>query len=107
MLTPYRVLGVPQDASTDEIRGRYLELIRQHPPSRAPERFARISRAYQAIENDRARINTRIFGASRYPDLSDGLDDLIMACEAAPGSPGLQQLIEAEGLAPSKKRVDA
>ena len=38
MLAHYLTLGLPPSASPGEIRRRYLELIRRHPPSREPER---------------------------------------------------------------------
>ena len=40
MNDPYETLGLSPDAGESEIRRRYLELVREFPPDRAPERFA-------------------------------------------------------------------
>ena len=45
MNDPYVQLGLPPSADETEIRRRYLELVRQFPPDRAPERFAEIRAA--------------------------------------------------------------
>lgn len=42
MNDPYVQLGLSPSADETEIRRRYLELVRQFPPDRAPERFAEI-----------------------------------------------------------------
>ena len=41
MLAHYLALGLSPSAAGEEIRQRYLELVRAHPPSRDPERFQR------------------------------------------------------------------
>ena len=38
MLTHYLVLGLAPTASPKDVRKRYLELIRSHPPSQDPKR---------------------------------------------------------------------
>lgn len=43
---PFRVLGLAIDASEEEIRKRYLELVKQFPPERDAVRFQQIQRAY-------------------------------------------------------------
>ncbi len=45
---PLLILGLTREASEEEIRGRYLELVKQFPPEREPERFREIHAAYQA-----------------------------------------------------------
>ena len=40
MNDPYAELGLPTDATDEQIRRRYLELVRQNPPEQNPERFA-------------------------------------------------------------------
>ena len=57
---PFSVLGLPADASDEAIRARYLELVRENPPERAPERFARIQEAYDRLREPTARLETLI-----------------------------------------------
>lgn len=44
---PFLVLGLPVDASEQDIRARYLELIKEFPPEKNPDRFRQIQAAYQ------------------------------------------------------------
>lgn len=48
---PFQVLGVPEDASENEVRVRYLELVKQFPPDREPEKFREIRAAYDAAKD--------------------------------------------------------
>ena len=48
---PFAVLGVPPTASDDNVRARYLELVRQYSPESDPDRFQQIHRAYQAASD--------------------------------------------------------
>ena len=58
---PYRVLGIPRDATANEIKRRWRELAREHHPDRAagdvPEqerltsRMARINAAYDVLRD--------------------------------------------------------
>jgi curved DNA-binding protein CbpA len=58
---PYRILGVPRDATPDEIKRRWRDLAREHHPDRAagdvPEqerltgRMARINAAYDVLRD--------------------------------------------------------
>ncbi len=43
----YIKLGLPITATEEEIRSRYLELIKLNPPESDPERFQEIQQAYQ------------------------------------------------------------
>ena len=58
-LDPFKVLGLPTDAGEVEIRARYLELVKQFPPEREPERFRELHAAYQAA-NDPLVIARRL-----------------------------------------------
>ena len=98
MLAPYLTLNLPPGASQEEIRQRYLALIRTHPPSRDPDRFQRIAAAYEALQDDRCRVRTAIFGISTYSDWELALDALVQARTATRNAPGLQTLLAAEGL---------
>lgn len=48
---PFQVLGLPQNAGESEVRSRYLELVKQFPPDREPERFREIRAAYEAAKD--------------------------------------------------------
>ena len=61
MNDPYVQLGLPSSADETEIRTRYLELVRQFPPDRAPERFAEIRAAYDALRDPVSRLEARLF----------------------------------------------
>ncbi len=61
MSDPYRVLELTPDAGENEIRQRYLELVRAFPPDRAPERFAAIHAAYAALRDPANRLNEQLF----------------------------------------------
>lgn len=98
MLTHYLVLGLGPGATGDEVRGRYLELVREHPPGRDPEVFQRISRAYEALKDERARVQAAIFGSPDPVDFETALMDLVRARQPGRGSPGLGDLVAAEGM---------
>jgi hypothetical protein len=56
MDTPHAVLGLPVSATDDEITTAYRKLVRRYPPELAPEKFARIHRAYQLLTSPVRRM---------------------------------------------------
>lgn len=58
---PYEILGLNTDAGEAEIRRRYLELVRDFPPDRAPERFTAIHAAYEALRDPARRLQAQLF----------------------------------------------
>lgn len=60
MHDPFTVLGVADDAGDAEIRRRYLALVRDFPPDRAPERFQEFRAAYEALSDERKRLETKL-----------------------------------------------
>lgn len=48
---PFLVLGLPQDAGEVEVRSRYLELVKQFPPDREPQKFREIRAAFEACKD--------------------------------------------------------
>jgi molecular chaperone DnaJ len=71
----YGVLGVPKDASADEIKKAYRTLARKHHPdanvgdSKAEERFKEISEAYDVLSDEAKRReydDVRTYGASGF-----------------------------------------
>jgi curved DNA-binding protein CbpA len=73
MSDPYEILGVTPQADEAEIRRRYLALVREFPPERAPERFAAIRVAYDEVRNPARRLSAQLFE----PSTSDTLDALV------------------------------
>jgi curved DNA-binding protein CbpA len=70
---PYEVLGLGPQASDEEIRHRYLDLVRKHPPDRDPERFAAVRRAYDKLRDPLRRLQARLFE----PETGDSLEKII------------------------------
>ena len=96
MLAHYLVLGLPPSATGEEIRRRYLELVRTHRVGRDPERLQQITAAYEALKDDRARVKTALFGMVAYGDFELALDALVQARPVRRETPGLQALLAAE-----------
>lgn len=69
---PWIVLSLEPTASDDEIRARYRELVKQHPPEQDPTGFQAIRTAYEQVCNPRVRARARLFG----PPPLDDLDEL-------------------------------
>lgn len=72
MPTAHETLGVPSTASAAEIRSRYLELVREFPPDRAPDRFAEIRAAFDELRDPSVQLERRLLSLHT----SDSLDAL-------------------------------
>jgi len=70
---PYRVLGVDSNADSQQIRVRYLALVREYPPEREPEKFAEIRAAYENLRDPVVGMEKRLFDLST----ADTFDALI------------------------------
>ena len=72
-------------------RRRYLELVREFPPERHPERFAAVRAAYERLKDLDARVRHRLFEAGK----RDGIEELIedVACRTPRRRYGLQALL--------------
>jgi curved DNA-binding protein CbpA len=73
---PYETLGLTRQADAAAVRRRYLELVRQHPPDRSPERFAAIRAAYEQLQDPIELMHKRLFDVSPEESLNDILADL-------------------------------
>ncbi len=60
MSDPFTVLGVGEDAGDDQIKQRYLALVRAFPPDREPERFQAYRAAYDAVRDPRKRMEAKL-----------------------------------------------
>jgi curved DNA-binding protein CbpA len=60
---PFATLGIDEDADDEAVRQSYLALVRRFSPDREPERFQEIRAAYEAISNERARLEVKLLRA--------------------------------------------
>ncbi len=95
MLTYYLTLGLSLDASDEDIRNSYIQLVKKYTPEKNPERFRQITTAYEAIKDKRSRIEAKIFGALKSPDYKDALLSLLRNREQKRRRAGLQELFQA------------
>jgi DnaJ-domain-containing protein 1 len=56
-------LGVPANASEEEIRAAYLTKVKEFPPDRAPEEFEKIRDAYETLRDPRKRAKAMLLSA--------------------------------------------
>jgi preprotein translocase subunit Sec63 len=61
---PFTTLGVDENAGDEEIRRRYLELVRAWPPDREPEKFQVLRQAYEAVSGARQRLEWKLLHTS-------------------------------------------
>lgn len=61
MSDPYETLGLSRLAGEDEARRRYLQLVRESPPDRDPERFAAVRLAYDQVRDPVRRLEAQLF----------------------------------------------
>jgi len=94
MTDPYQTLGLPSDCNEDAVRARYLDLVRQFPPEQAPERFAEIRKAYDALKDRDAYLARRLFSAGQ-PEALDRLTDKL-AQRGGRRRLGLRELLDAQ-----------
>jgi len=57
---PFSVLGVDENAGDDDIKQRYLALVRNFPPDREPERFQTYRAAFEALSTERCRLAAKL-----------------------------------------------
>ena len=73
MNDPYVTMGLSLGADEAAVRQRYLDLVRQHPPDRSPERFTEIRGAYEALRDPIMRLEKTLFD----PQIGDSLDAIV------------------------------
>jgi DnaJ-class molecular chaperone len=76
MKDPYEVLNLSADADDEAIRLRYLELVRQFPPERHPEKFAAIRQAYEQLKDLSTRLEHRLFDVGHHQSVSAIIEEL-------------------------------
>ena len=76
MSDPHDILGLPRDCGEEDVRRRYLELVREFPPDRAPERFTEIRAAYDQLRDPAARMEARLFDLQSSGTMAEILADV-------------------------------
>ncbi len=76
MADPFLILGVSANAGSDEIRRRYLQLVRQHPPDRDPARFAEIRAAYDELSDPVQHLHKLLFDVESVDSIDRVIIDL-------------------------------
>ena len=95
MLAEYMMLGLEPGATDEQIRARYLELVKAHPPENDPQRFQDITCAYERLKDRRSRIRHRLFGYHLTTDVDGALAYLVRTAHPQPRRAGLQDLLKA------------
>jgi len=76
MPTPYEVLELAPGCTEAQVRQKYLELVRLHPPDRDPQGFAAIRGAYDALRDPETLLETQLFEGKCLDTVDDILRDL-------------------------------
>ena len=90
---PYQTLGLSADADETAVRQRYLELVRAFPPERAPERFAEVRAAYDALNDPVARLKALLFEHKNL-DSIDRIEADVRARAFDPRQVSLRKILE-------------
>ena len=87
MHDPYSVLGLARQATEEDIKRAYFQLVRQFSPERAPEQFREIRTAYEQLRDPDNRARLGLFLLQPPPplpkqrrpsyDLSVHMEDLL------------------------------
>ncbi len=93
MLSNYFILGLDLSATDEEIRKRYLELIKCNTPEKDPDRFQKITGAYEQIKTQRSRIRGKLFGPLSVSDAEESLLSLGRARTPVRRRAGLKELL--------------
>lgn len=70
VVDPHSILGVKLDASPDDVRKSYLNLVRQFPPDRDADKFREIHTAYQMLSDPLMQAEALLTPHLDRPDLS-------------------------------------
>ncbi|MBF0258622.1 MAG: J domain-containing protein [Desulfamplus sp.] len=95
MLKSFLVLDLPMDASDQEIRKKYLELVKTFTPEKFPVQFQKVTAAYESVKNQRSRVKSRLFAALKDADFENTLKELAGSVKFNKKKCGLKELLNA------------
>ena len=73
---PYDILGIGREASTEQIKKAYFNLVKQYSPETHAEQFKQIRYAYEQLRDQEKRRETDVFlfndphGSFQAPEVS-------------------------------------
>lgn len=91
MIDPFAVLGLAADSDDETIRRRYLELVRQFPPEKTPEKFAAVRKAYENARDLDTRLHYRLFEAGKNESVAVMIEEL--TCQKSRPRLSLEKLL--------------
>jgi curved DNA-binding protein CbpA len=94
MLSDFFFLGLKPDATDQQIRKTYLELVKRYPPETEPETFSLITAAYERIKNQRVRVKSQLFDGMKNSDALTSLKSMLQTQNTTPKSAGLADLLD-------------
>lgn len=95
MLKSYLILDLPLDAQDQEIRKKYLQLVKAYSPEKDPVKFQEITNAYESIKDKRSRVETSLFTALKDMEPQNTIRTLAASAKMTRLNPGLQTLLKA------------
>lgn len=95
MLKSFLVLDLPMDASDQDIRKKYLELVKKFTPEKYPSQFQKITTAYESVKDQRSRVKSRLFSAFRDLEFETTLKELAAHVKFDKKKSGLKELLNA------------
>ncbi len=63
-MNPYEILGVPAEASEQEIRTAYLSKVKEFPPDQSPQEFETVRDAYEVLRDPRKRAQAMLLSTA-------------------------------------------
>ncbi len=94
MFKSFLILDLPINASDENIRKKYLELVKKHPPEKDSEQFHKITAAYEEIKDQRSRVKSRLFTALQDTDVDETLETLAASAKFHKKNVGLKELLQ-------------
>jgi len=93
MLKHYLTLGLDLDTTDEEVRRKYLNLVKTYTPENDPVMFRQITEAYEALKDVRSRVKSRLFASQKATDFEEELYSLINLTTLKRKRVGLQKLM--------------